>query len=76
MDTTVSKSKFKAHALEYFRLVQSGSTLIVTDRGRPVARIVPIRQSAEDTLSKLRGTLVKYSDPLEPVSLEDWETLP
>ncbi|MFP3559849.1 type II toxin-antitoxin system Phd/YefM family antitoxin, partial [Paraburkholderia sp. SIMBA_049] len=32
----VSKSEFKARALEYFRLVEaSGESLIVTDHGKP-----------------------------------------
>ena len=40
MDTPVSKSRFKAHALELFRQVeQTGKPIIITDRGIPVLRL-------------------------------------
>ena len=42
MENQVPKSKFKPHALQYFREVErTGKTLIITDRGRPVLRIIP-----------------------------------
>jgi antitoxin (DNA-binding transcriptional repressor) of toxin-antitoxin stability system len=40
----VSKSQFKAHALELFREIEaSGQTLVVTDHGRPTQEIRPYR---------------------------------
>ena len=72
----VSKSNFKARALEYFREVQStGRELVVTDHGRPVIRILPYAQDSRKLLESFRGTVRRYSDPLEPVGLEDWEAL-
>jgi prevent-host-death family protein len=72
----VSKSEFKAKALEYLRRVEaSGEDLIVTDRGRPVVRICPVRQDAADARAALRGALLSYAAPTEPVALEDWEAL-
>lgn len=45
MEQMVSKSKFKPQALEYFRQVQeSGEPLIITDRGKPVLKILPYSQ--------------------------------
>ena len=42
MENQVSKSKYKPYALQYFREVErTGKTLIITDRGRPVLRIMP-----------------------------------
>jgi PIN domain nuclease of toxin-antitoxin system len=39
MTETVSKSKFKPLALEYFRRVQeTGEEIVITDRGKPVAK--------------------------------------
>jgi antitoxin (DNA-binding transcriptional repressor) of toxin-antitoxin stability system len=62
--------------LDYLRRVEaSGEELIVTDRGHPVIRILPVRRSEPDARVKLRGALLKYSDPTEPVALEDWEAL-
>jgi prevent-host-death family protein len=79
MTETVSKSKFKPLALEYFRRVQeTGEEIVITDRGKPVAKIVPFREedgAAVNILSQLRGTLIRYEDPYVPVALEDWAVL-
>lgn len=72
--TNVSKSRFKARALEYFRQVEStGQPLIITDRGRPVLKLVPYRDDPREALRVLRDTVVRYEAPTEPVGEEDWE---
>jgi antitoxin (DNA-binding transcriptional repressor) of toxin-antitoxin stability system len=74
MEHHVSKSDFKARALEYFREVEgSGQPLVVTDHGKPVLEVRPYRQTMRDPLDVLRGTLVRYEDPLEPVGEDEWE---
>lgn len=73
---TVSKSRFKAKALDYFRQVErTGKELIVTDRGKPVLKIVPYHGEAREVLRTLRGSVLKYDDPTAPVAVEDWESL-
>lgn len=73
MSRTVSKSQFKPKALEYLRQVeQSGEGIVITDRGRPVVRVEPY-SSGEEVLELLRGVLLRYDDPTEPVSVEDRE---
>ncbi len=77
MEQRISKSQFKPKALAYFRLVQeTGKELIITDRGKPVVKIVPYTEDPDKELNLLRGTLVKYDNPTDPVGVEDWETLP
>lgn len=72
----VSKTVFKARALEFLRQVESGMTLVVTDRGRPVVRLSPVqRLGDEQILADLRGSVLRYDDPTEPVDAGDWETL-
>jgi len=39
---TTAISELKAHLSEYLNRVKSGDEVLVTDRGKPVARIVPI----------------------------------
>jgi prevent-host-death family protein len=76
MEQIVSKSKFKPQALEYFRQVEeSGEPLIITDRGKPVLKILPYAKEPLKGLKALRDSVVKYEKPLEPVGLEDWEQL-
>lgn len=76
MDRFISKSTFKAKALEYFREVEStGKALIITDHGKPVLKLVPYAHDPAEALRSLRGTVLRYDDPLEPVGLDDWEAL-
>jgi len=73
---TISKSAMKARALEYFRLVEkTGQGVIITDRGRPVLKLVPYSAEPSEALAALRGSVIRYDDPTEPVGLEDWEAL-
>ncbi len=76
MAQSVSKSKFKAKALEYLRNVeQRGEELVITDHGRPVVKVVPLTMNVEDLLAPFRGSLTLYHDPTEPVAAGDWESL-
>jgi prevent-host-death family protein len=76
MPSTISKSRFKARALEYFRQVEhSGKELIITDHGRPVLKVIPYASDPAKALAALRGSVIRYDAPTEPVGLEDWEAL-
>jgi prevent-host-death family protein len=68
MSDMISKSRFKAEALELFRQVEkSGHPIIITDRGVPVLKLVPYKDELEDLLAPLRGSVVEYVDPTEPL---------
>ena len=76
MEEMISKSKFKPHALKYFRQVQqTGKPLIITDHAKPVLKIVPYREAPMDALKALRGSVIEYENPTDPVGIEDWEVL-
>lgn len=73
--TTMSKSRFKAQALEVFRQVErTGQPVIITDRGKPVLKLVPFRDDPDAALRVLRETVVKYDAPTKPVAESDWES--
>jgi prevent-host-death family protein len=73
---TVSKSGFKSRALEYFRQVEkSRKPVIITDRGKPVLKVVPFSEDPEEILKELRGSTLKYENPTKPVDESDWEAL-
>ena len=76
MENQVAKSKFKPHALQYFREVErTGKALVITDRGKPVLKIVPYFEKPSETLRMLRNSVIKYEKPTEPVGLNNWESL-
>ena len=72
----ISKSQFKPRALFYFREIKkTGHELIISDRGKPVLKIVPYVNNPAEALKTLRNTVLKYDDPTGPVGVEDWEDL-
>jgi len=76
MAKTMSKTQFKARALEYFREVErTREELIITDRGRPVVKLIPFSGEPGSALLSLRDSVVRYDDPTEPVGEADWEVL-
>jgi prevent-host-death family protein len=77
MNKHVSKSEFKARALELMREVEeSGKPLLVTDRGRPVVELRKIAETALDPLEELKGSVLFYERPFDPVGEDDWDMLP
>jgi len=76
MQTQVSKSQFKAKALELLRTVEStGVSIIVTDHGSPTIEVRPYRRAERTPLEVLRGSVTEYIDPMESVGESDWEGL-
>jgi antitoxin (DNA-binding transcriptional repressor) of toxin-antitoxin stability system len=66
MSRHISKTQFKARALELFREVEaSGVALVITDRGAPVLELRPYRPRLGDPLEALRGTVTGYAGPGE-----------
>lgn len=82
LQTIISKSQFKPQVLEYLRMVEKNKQpLTITHGGKPVVQVVPYKKSmmgvrtAEEARARLKGSVLSYIDPFEPVGLEDWEAL-
>ncbi|MEA1889119.1 MAG: type II toxin-antitoxin system prevent-host-death family antitoxin [Pseudomonadota bacterium] len=76
MQTLVSKSQFKAKALEVLRRVESsGIPVIVTDHGIPTIEVRRYQDVQRNPLSILKGSVSEYTDPTEPVGESDWDSL-
>ena len=74
MRERVPIGRLKARLSEYIRRVRSGADVVVTDRGRPVARLVGLegKSALEGRLAELvRGGLGRRpSRPLDPGFLD------
>ena len=69
----ISKSEFKARALEVFREIErSGESRVITDHGKPTLEIRKLRQQDLSPLEVLQGTVLKFDAPTEPVAESDW----
>lgn len=74
MQKHVSKSQFKAKALELFRQVESsGDAVIVTDHGKPTIEVRRYQKTERSPLEILKGSVTEYVDPTEPVGEGEWE---
>ena len=70
--TAVPAATFKATCLELMdRVRETGQEFVVTKHGRPVAKLVPY-DAAERAglLGSMRGTVLKYERPFDPVDGE------
>lgn len=66
---TVPAARFKAECLALLdRVARTGETLVVTKRGQPVARVVPIDPAPGATL---RGSVTFRGDVVGPI-LDGW----
>ena len=52
--TTVGIRELKARLSKYLKQVKAGSILVITERGKPIGRIVPIRPTGE---AKMQGLI-------------------
>ena len=71
---SIGARELRQHASRYLREVERGGAIEVTDRGRPVARLVPIPRSnrvdallATGEISPAAGDPLELGDPLEPL---------
>jgi len=78
---TVTLNDFELHCIGLLKQVETvGESLLITDGGRSVARIIPCDENytvkrTEELLSKLRGNVQYYDAPEEPVAETEWESL-
>lgn len=74
MNTSVSKSQLKPQLLHYLRLVEEKQQpLVVTHEGKPVVKIIPYKE--KPAIDTLRGTVLQYKRPTDPVGENDWDSL-
>ena len=70
---TMTAAEFKAKCLALMDEVNaSGDVIVITKRGRPVAKLEPYRVMPEQWLGRDRDTLEIPGDLIEPVEAE-WD---
>ena len=70
---TVGIRELKDHLSEYVEQVKQGATLVITERGKPVGRMVPFASTVEERLDQLvAANMVAWSGrkvrPASPVA--------
>jgi prevent-host-death family protein len=69
---TVAVSEFRAHLVRFLDKVESGETIVLTSRGKEIARVMPpeyARETARRTLATIRSD-VEIGDVISPIAAE------
>src|SRR6266545_4510544 len=75
---SVPATEFKAKCLELMdRVAERRESFVITKRGRPVARLVPMDRKPKDIIfGWLRGQAWEHGDIVAPIAVpSDWEVL-
>ena len=68
----LSKSQLKSQLLAVLRMVEKErKPLLITHGGKPVVQIVPYAADPHQILRELRGSVIAYREPTQPVEEED-----
>ncbi len=67
-DLTVGIRDLKARLSEYLQRVRQGQAILITDRGRPVGRILPVDASLEERIeAAIEAGIVVWSGESHPI---------
>ena len=71
---SISAAEFKAKCLALMDEVQeTGKELIITKRGKPVAKLVAVTTKRPSLIGSMKGTVEILGDIIEPVlTLKEW----
>ena len=74
---TMPAGKFKAHCLAVMDEVQrKGQSVVITKRGKPVAKLVPMEGPRDDIFGFMKGKIKIKGDVVKPaLSLREWGKL-
>jgi prevent-host-death family protein len=72
----IAAGAFKTHCLAILDEVQAKrETIVITKRGKPVAKLSPIEKQADDIFGFMKGKIAILGDIVSPLPPEDWGNL-
>jgi prevent-host-death family protein len=74
---TMAAGQFKVHCLKVMDEVQSKrQAVLITKRGKPVAKLVPVEKEKDDIFGFLKGKIKVTGDVISPaLTPEEWGDL-
>jgi prevent-host-death family protein len=71
----IAAADFKAHCLTLMEDVRSTrQPLIITKRGKPVAKLVPLDDAKDKFFDRLKGVIKIVGDIESPIEEDAWES--
>ena len=72
----IAAGAFKTHCLAILDEVQAKrETVVITKRGKPVAKLSPVGKQADDIFGFMKGKIAILGDIVSPLPPEDWGNL-
>lgn len=72
----IAAGAFKTHCLAILDEVQAKrETIVITKRGKPVAKLSPVEKQADDIFGFMKGKIAILGDIVSPLPPEDWGNL-
>ena len=73
MKRSIAAGEFKAKCLAILdEVAQTRSEVVITKRGRPVARLLPAAEQTEPIFGRMKGTIRIVGDIISPID-EPWD---
>ena len=73
MKREIAAGKFKATCLALLDEVQqSGEEIVITKRGKPVARLMPMGDTRPEIFGRMKGTITILGEIVSPIG-EIWD---
>ena len=70
LPSQISAADFKATCLDLMDVVErTGASFVVTKRGRPVARLAPVRTPVRSAFGLMKGRIAIRGDIVEPLGV-------
>ena len=74
-ERTLPVTEFKAKCLHLLdQVARQGDSLVITKRGRPVARVVPVCSTAKPLRGSWKNVFKANGDIVQFDTSEDWES--
>ncbi|MBS1866813.1 MAG: type II toxin-antitoxin system Phd/YefM family antitoxin [Acidobacteria bacterium] len=73
----IKASEFKSRCLKVMdRVQQTGEPVIVTKRGKPVVKVIPMETANNDIFGFMKGRMEIVGDIVSPATpIDDWNAL-
>jgi prevent-host-death family protein len=72
-DKYVAATEFKANCLRLMdEVAQQRRPIIITKRGKPVAKLVPVEKEAIDLFGRMAGSIKICGDIISPIDEDEW----
>lgn len=72
-ERTVAAAEFKANCLRLMdEVAKSRTPIVITKRGKPIARLVPVAEEPIDLFGYMAGTAKICGDIIDPIEDLEW----